>query len=78
MNFLAENCFDFNKLMYESVPYISLKDFEVFSKRSDASKERAPAFGVDDPECVIFCNSQFLTIKNWLETEGRVKPDQTL
>jgi hypothetical protein len=31
-----------------------------------------------DPECVIFCNSQFITIQQWLETVAREKADAVL
>jgi hypothetical protein len=34
--------------------------------------------GHDSPECVIYCNSQFLTIKTWLESLSKLGPSLDL
>ena len=68
MMFLANNKFDFNKLFYESVTYMSLerhKDYQARTAERLRAKEAAP-FEFDDPECIIFCNSKFDEIRDWL------------
>ena len=65
MQFLSDNSFDFNKLFYESVNYMSMEDYKehlrLKSQREEVNSEEAGKEmpGMNDPECVIFCNSRF-------------------
>ena len=69
LHFLADNNFDFNKLIYESCSYVSIDEYSK-QKQQTASK---PSFTeYKDPECIIYCNSQFTAIKEWLD-EARAK-----
>jgi hypothetical protein len=69
-NFLADNRFDFNKLFYESVGYMSHHDYKDYQRQQKAPQQ-FPVQHADSPECVIYCNSQYLAIRSWLDGEGR-------
>ncbi len=68
--FLAKNKFDFNRLFYESVGYLSHEEYNHY-KRETALKSKQSSLvsvtGHDSPDSVIYCNSQFTTIKAWLD-----------
>jgi len=66
---LAQSRFDFNKLFYESVGYMSHSDHKLLKELKSLKPQPNP----DSPECVIYCNSQYLTVKQWLDSIKDVK-----
>lgn len=68
MQFLADNKFDFKKLFYESLTYMSLKNYEEYQKKKQINQtiKAVKPFAYEDPECIIFCNARFEEIKEWL------------
>ena len=65
LQFLAENKFNFNKLFYESIIYMSLQNFWDYQMRKESGKiktnEKTPkAFAYDDPDCVVFINQYYI------------------
>ena len=72
-NFLAQNKFDFNKLFYESVGYLSHHDYDSYKSLRAMKQKQSDSIEVahfDTPDAVIYCNSQYLTIKAWLDSTG--------
>ena len=63
LQFLAENKFDFNKLFYESVQYMSMEEYgkyiHIKGKRGLKKEQESLPFNFNDPECILFCNSKF-------------------
>jgi hypothetical protein len=73
--FLAKNKFDFNRLFYESVGYLSHHDYDIYKRERAAKGQQQAMVGIaghDSPDCTIYCNSQFLTIKTWLDSLNKL------
>jgi hypothetical protein len=77
MMFLASNKFDFNKLFYESVTYMSLEKYKTHTAKTNAIQAKAAPFQYDDPECIIFCNSKFEEIRDWLPASRKARDSMT-
>ena len=69
LNFLASHGFDFNKLIYESCRYQSIAEYAKSRQEKSSSQDTTQQMGdvaIKDPDCVIFCNSKFQLIDEWL------------
>ena len=65
LHFLSDNNFDFNKLVYESCSYMSIEEYTQ-AKQTGLPSITTPV-ALNDPECIIYCNSQFNSIQDWLD-----------
>eukprot|EP00347_Sterkiella_histriomuscorum_P011289 403373024 len=78
--FLQQYKYDFNKLFYESVGYLSYQDYQQYLddiklKQYQLALEEQQ---FDSPECTTYSNSHFLNLQTCLETVGRLIPKEDL
>lgn len=71
LSFLSHNNFDFNKWVYEGVGFIAKDQYESYQNALDKQKERQEEIErTVDPssnDTVIYCNSKFLEIRDWIK-----------
>jgi len=73
VHFMKTHNFDFNDLFYNAIGFVPLNKIEETRERI---KQKNEPFKIDKwfdpklPDCILYCNSKFTEIKEWLKTDS--------